>query len=1312
MEYGGSKPKKIDWMKQYFKSEQPPVGIVKQAKASGWLQKAAEDKDDSDIEWKDFKAGKPGLDSLWDSLPDDDEEEYVPESPKYNPHGPGDLGGAAPMQQGMMMQGPQLPTPEDFSYSIENARGKLQHGYTTKQKRDFINDLNTRVDTEDAVALGGRVSHDSLNTTYSTLYGLWQAKQQQQQQEQGFFGMQPPLQGQQPGMPIHPMMQQSASSSNQGASKQGSSKDGSSKEDVPVIPINLPGINEPFNPPPTSTAVMEAGASNDEKTRRVFAELRVGMKAMSNQQSSAEILNSRRKLMADITSYGTPQRYFEAANSVFLCLTGRTKPADGQVTALQIEGPQGPMDLIGPNGPTQAGFTTYVVSQGENFTTPPIENYGCYPMLANDLLGPVEQRPGSINAIELVGDAKKRYIIQLPMSHEGGGNTPNNPMRETRLNVCFFMNPTELQNLMDEGLFHHLEYYSDNFMPSFNYRYQQLRAQANGFKQQVLAMMKAITETFTSVPSFTADAQVKAGNPDAMYLYMGFKFYVTKIMELTNELTELNNKMAENSENEQVFNSLKPSQEALYKKLVDLIYEMDVWNFIIQTVPDGKLATDVGYWNFSAFGISRAPRLGAGDEILASYKNRTKPWSCYPRCLYQTFHQLQQVEEILEYTKQDLDQAVDAAVSQFNRSNPSALDLIRFGNTQSVLRYAFANRVEIKKLDPDAKLKMLDETQAIKGKTVREAMEAQNASNSNLKTFIARAAGMNPQTFLQLTGQEKSAIRAQRYIAELQNQRRNTIPAFNVNDIVELPQVEQQKQLESTVNKKQFHSTMSVAAQASNPRIVIVNINLEGEHIMYTYRRIDSQNRVISDGQGDKQIQELILLGSKKNVAIANTNLVKRAVQVSSSSQSTAGLTVQDAARILGRQHFRQSDLSVDYEVAFYNSKLQELSQKELFDSNGPTEFARRADGVTLMMSEQLREQQRQMQEIKNLIKNHAQVAALTKQQAKEYWSDPSWQQEYYYQKYQLYRKKFNALQKSWNILASLDAIERAPNGDRPPLDTWAQVTVGQIKGQVSDHGPLSIPIRVINTGWCLRAFDFASRGLPASLANMAQQLRTRVFGSTQTLAETWNNGRILSFGEWATRDEELSNREQTQAARGGKLLTDYDQSWYDEYVMRKEEEKQRVMEEQRRQELEQRQQRLQESRDQQEQLRGQKRDGAAVGDDFLPDGRRKNDDGDGNSDDENKDDDEMDVGHGGGNRKKKTRKRKKKTKRRRKKMKGGKKTKNKRKKKNKSKTRRKTGGEDGPQVTVHPNEGKVKSNKKIVTEADDEKMLRILKLV
>ena len=156
-------------------------------------------------------------------------------------------------------------------------------------------------------------------------------------------------------------------------------------------------------------------------------------------------------------------------------------------------------------------------------------------------------------------------------------------------------------------------------------------------------------------------------------------------------------------------------------------------------------------------------------------------------------------------------------------------------------------------------------------------------------------------------------------------------------------------------------------------------------------------------------------------------------------------------------------------------------------------------------------------------------------------------------------KKKFKALQKSWNILASLDQIQRAPNGDRPPLPTWDTMTVGQVGERVTTRGALSVSIRVINTGWCLAAFDLATRvALPASLANMAQQLRTTVFGSAQTLAQTWNNGRLLSFGEWATIDSELSNRAQTEAARRGQLLTAYDQSWYDRYVAMKELEKQR----------------------------------------------------------------------------------------------------------------------------------------------------------
>ena len=1137
-EYGGNKGQKVQWMIDNVGPE-PSAAIIQQARTEGWL---CSGKDGSNG-WTDFKTS--GLDSLWNSLPEPGEVQegsspYVPQSPNYsyfNPPGSDDDGEEVPafdlgQPAQQQPQQPQLPTPEEFS----GKQGR-KHNYTIAQKREFIEDLNTRV-PQHAVALGGSPNHNQLNATYNTLYSEWRLvgqpqQPQQQAQQQGFFGMQPPQPGQQQphGMPIPP----------QGMAKEA---------DEPVLNFDQVDPNAPINPPPTSTAIMEAGASNDNKSKTAFSSLRIGMQAMLNQRGSAESINARQTMMADITSFGTPQRYFDAANNVFLCLTGRTKPGVGQVVRTQIEAGQGPQDL---RAMTPAGFTTFVVCQGADYSTPPIERYGCYPMLARDLIG--DRPPQSINAIELQGDANARYVIQLPMSHEGGGSGPNDPARETRLNVCFFMNPDELQNLMEQGLFHHLEYYSENFMPTFLQRYNILRQGAANFRAQVGAMMQAILETFTTVPAFSAYAAVQQGNPDAMYLYMAFKFYATKIMELTNELTALNTKMA----TQVVTQDLLRTQETLYRKLVDLIYEMDVWNFIIQTVPQGRTQIDVGFWNFSAFGISRA--LRPGQEVLASYKNRTKPWSCYPRFMYQTFYQLRQVEQQQEITNQQLNQAVDAAVARFNASNPSALDLIRFGNTQSVLRYAFLNRDDVRNLPPQQKLQMLTETYANKEQTVGQAMIAQNASNSRLAGFIARAAGMTPATFLQVTGQQKSALRAQSYIQELEQQRQRRIPAFNINDVIQLPNQEQISQIESTVGTQQFRIGMSVASQAANPRIIIKNSNNQGQHITYTYRRLDAQGREVGD---DQEIQEFYLLGAKQNVAKANQNLVLRAINASQGGAS-AGLTPQDAARILGARHFEQSDLSVDVDVAFYQATLQEINNRELFDAEGnATAAARRADGVTLMMAEQLRAQQQQMQEQLLVLRNNAQLAALTQPQGQPYWSDLTWQQEYYYQKYLLYKKKFKALQKSWNILASLDQIQREPNGDRPPLPTWSEITVGQVGERVSQSGPLSVSIRVINTGWCLAAFDLATRiALPASLANMAQQLRTTVFGSAQTLAQTWNNGRLLSFGEWATIDSELSNRAQTEAARRGQLLTAYDQAWYDRYVAMKELERQRYIDRQ-----------------------------------------------------------------------------------------------------------------------------------------------------
>ena len=111
-------------------------------------------------------------------------------------------------------------------------------------------------------------------------------------------------------------------------------------------------------------------------------------------------------------------------------------------------------------------------------------------------------------------------------------------------------------------------------------------------------------------------------------------------------------------------------------------------------------------------------------------------------------------------------------------------------------------------------------------------------------------------------------------------------------------------------------------------------------------------------------------MGAKQNVAKANQNLVVRAINASQGGAS-AGLTSQDAARILGARHFEQSDLSVDVDVAFYQATLQEINNRELFDTEGnATAAARRADGVTLMMAEQLRPQQQQKKDQIQIITN------------------------------------------------------------------------------------------------------------------------------------------------------------------------------------------------------------------------------------------------------------------------------------------------------------------------------------------------------
>ena len=257
-------------------------------------------------------------------------------------------------------------------------------------------------------------------------------------------------------------------------------------------------------------------------------------------------------------------------------------------------------------------------------------------MLAKQLV-PKDQRGeivwGNVNArlvtqqnFPLAGNFD-RYIIQLPVSKEIQQADPrNNTRAESRMNLLFYMNPSEIERLLNDGLGHQLEYYCDYFQTKLSDRYavhfehlqneadnkyanellqeaakrrealspQAARSQAEGkgsigIFPRMKAMMKVMVEGFTGIESFTGDLSVRNGKPDSIYLYMCWKFYVLQIQDLTNQLTIINTKI-ENiggiaAARDGRRGGLALAQENLYKKLINIIFEMDVWNYFIQTPP-------------------------------------------------------------------------------------------------------------------------------------------------------------------------------------------------------------------------------------------------------------------------------------------------------------------------------------------------------------------------------------------------------------------------------------------------------------------------------------------------------------------------------------------------------------------------------------------------------------------------------------------------------------------------------------------------------------------------------------------------------
>ena len=775
-------------------------------------------------------------------------------------------------------------------------------------------------------------------------------------------------------------------------------------------------------------------------------------------------------------------------------------------------------------------------------------------------------------------------------------------------------------------------------------------------------LRQVLMESFTGIEAFTGGLDVAMGNPDTVYLYMVYKHFVRLIQKLTNELIMLNTNALNAVQGQE--GRLNAAREKKYTELRAVIKEMDAWNYSVQTSRTEDYMS-ANHTNFSALGISRDP-----SDFTTPYSTRrmaaygimggTKPPSCYPRWMANTFSAMKAVEDSVgAQTQRQLDAAVDLNVLLFNQSRPTTQQMLIFGNTQSILAEAQRNRDQLLAATPQEKLRLLSETRATSDNqtTVGQEMAKTNTAQAAHNAAVLEVMAMSDDDFFALTGMQKSRIRAQRALQVLTDKLQNrNYQAFNEGDMVEMPIAEKAAQIRAAVKAGQLTQNSlpsEVGSNLPNPKVRIKQggINTAAKDgipdIVYT----------CSSPDGDVSIFQLALLSSSSNVALANENLIKRAMQGDVSPNT--GIDAQTAARLLGRTDgiFTPTAGNMDIEERLYAAKLEVLQARELLSNE---EAQHRADATILQMKRYQLAQEAAMRQIVQLQLNERQLAALTQQQGQVQHTESQDRQAYIFKKYQLYKRKWMALNRSWNELHRLDAVNVREDGTRPPLPTWSETT-----GAQASQPAITAPVRVLKVGIALRTFDFVTRNLglanadPTSLTN---RLRSTVFETDETLDTTWNNGVLKSFSEWASTDPEVAGN------------ASYTEAWYAGWLEQSRRLNQLVVD----QVMEEERLAARAAQLAQRQGDGARKDGS----EFLvrdPNQRKKpassssssttttNNQGSSNNDDD-------DVPMEGGRRKKKTRKRKNKTKRR-KKMKGGKKTKSKRKKK-KSKTRRKRGGE------------------------------------
>ena len=562
--------------------------------------------------------------------------------------------------------------------------------------------------------------------------------------------------------------------------------------------------------------------------------------------------------------------FFETNKKVFYLFTGRVNVGAGQVVATQIHPGQGNSSL--PPAMNHPGYTTFVVAtlQPDNVTLagpPPITEFGVYPFVAktygylpdvlasepaNAALDPLKLNLGVLqeNCLFVPNQGGGgHFCMQVPISREV--QTPGqllsgaqNNDDTTRMNLLFYMRPDELADCFDQGLFHQLEYYSDKFKTTITARLavhtQNFKLKNNDkdptFMQYLTMLRKVLLESFTDIEAFTADLDVKMGNPDTVYMYMVYKHFVTKIQDLTNELTVLNTEAA-NETNQSKLNANTAIRQRKYMQLRQLIQEMDIWNYAIQTSKHASTFYDrANHTNFSALGISRDPsdyNTPFGIRKLATYglMGGTKPTSCYPRWMAHTWSAMKVVENMPSFDEAQLNAAVDLNVLLFNESRPTTQQMLIFSNTQSILASAQQNRAQLANASPQQKLQILLDTRTTpdNNKTIREELSETTAAQAALQADMMTVRNMSNEEFLAFTGMNKSVVRAQQALENINAKLSDrNYRAFDVGDMVEMPITEKAIALRDQFKAADGKLTLTnlptdVSSDLPNPKVRITD---------------------------------------------------------------------------------------------------------------------------------------------------------------------------------------------------------------------------------------------------------------------------------------------------------------------------------------------------------------------------------------------------------------------------------------------------------------------------------------------------------